>query len=128
MSLRLKLLASFVALASLCAVVVASTLISFFTEDKTTYVRDLEVDIATSTAVSLDLLLHTYRERLLRIAEGLSLEDDPAGAAQAFLSRNRDCVYLGVYNGSQHRILTYEDGVAVWQGEEIGPEDAIPEI
>ena len=30
--------------------------------------------------------------------------------------------------GSKHRILTYEDGVAVWQGEEIGPEDAIPEI
>ncbi len=30
--------------------------------------------------------------------------------------------------GSRHRILTYEDGVAVWQGEEIGAEDAIPEI
>ena len=30
--------------------------------------------------------------------------------------------------GSQHRILTWEDGVAVWQGEEIGPGDPIPEI
>jgi arylsulfatase A-like enzyme len=30
--------------------------------------------------------------------------------------------------GSRHRILTYEDGVAVWEGEEIGPRDAVPEI
>jgi arylsulfatase A-like enzyme len=30
--------------------------------------------------------------------------------------------------GSRHRILTYDDGVTVWQGEEIGPDDPIPEI
>ncbi|MCG6927026.1 MAG: sulfatase [Acidobacteria bacterium] len=30
--------------------------------------------------------------------------------------------------GSKHRILTYEDGIAVWEDEEIGPEDPIPEI
>jgi arylsulfatase A-like enzyme len=30
--------------------------------------------------------------------------------------------------GSKHRILTYEDGVAVWEGEEIGPSDPVPEI
>jgi arylsulfatase A-like enzyme len=30
--------------------------------------------------------------------------------------------------GSRHRILTYEAGVAVWEDEEIRPEDPIPEI
>ena len=30
--------------------------------------------------------------------------------------------------GSRHRILTYENGVAVWEGEEIGPSDPVPEI
>ena len=30
--------------------------------------------------------------------------------------------------GSRHRILTYEDGVAVWEGEEIDPNDPVPEI
>jgi arylsulfatase A-like enzyme len=30
--------------------------------------------------------------------------------------------------GSRHRILTWEDGVAVWEGEEIGAEEPIPEI
>jgi arylsulfatase A-like enzyme len=30
--------------------------------------------------------------------------------------------------GSRHRILTYEDGVAVWEGREIGPDDPVPEI
>jgi choline-sulfatase len=30
--------------------------------------------------------------------------------------------------GSQHRILTYENGVAVWQGEAIATDDPIPEI
>jgi choline-sulfatase len=30
--------------------------------------------------------------------------------------------------GSQHRILTYEDEVAVWEGEQINPTDPIPEI
>ena len=30
--------------------------------------------------------------------------------------------------GSRHRILTYEDGVATWEGEEIGPQDPVPEI
>ena len=30
--------------------------------------------------------------------------------------------------GSRHRILTYEDGVATWEGEVIGEADPIPEI
>ena len=30
--------------------------------------------------------------------------------------------------GSRSRILTYENGRAVWQGEEIGPDDPIPEL
>lgn len=30
--------------------------------------------------------------------------------------------------GSRHRILTWSDGVAVWEGEEIGPDDPIPEM
>jgi arylsulfatase A-like enzyme len=30
--------------------------------------------------------------------------------------------------GSRGRILTYEDGVATWQGQRIGPSDPIPEI
>jgi choline-sulfatase len=29
--------------------------------------------------------------------------------------------------GSRHRILTYDDGVAVWEGQEIGPEEPVPE-
>ncbi len=30
--------------------------------------------------------------------------------------------------GSKHRILTYEDGVATWEGREIGPTDPVPEL
>jgi len=30
--------------------------------------------------------------------------------------------------GSRHRILTYDDGVAMWEGEAIGPDDPVPEI
>jgi arylsulfatase A-like enzyme len=30
--------------------------------------------------------------------------------------------------GSKHRILTYEDGVAVWEGQEIGPNEPVPEL
>jgi len=30
--------------------------------------------------------------------------------------------------GSKHRILTYEDGVATWQGETIDPGEPVPEI
>jgi choline-sulfatase len=30
--------------------------------------------------------------------------------------------------GSQHRILVYRDGQANWEGEDIDPEDAIPEL
>ncbi len=30
--------------------------------------------------------------------------------------------------GSKHRILIYENGKANWEGEDIGDDDAIPEI
>jgi hypothetical protein len=30
--------------------------------------------------------------------------------------------------GSQHRILIYENGKANWEGQDIGDDDAIPEI
>ncbi|MBW3596011.1 MAG: sulfatase [Planctomycetes bacterium] len=30
--------------------------------------------------------------------------------------------------GSRHRILTYENGEAVWEGEEIGPREPVPEL
>jgi len=30
--------------------------------------------------------------------------------------------------GSQHRILTFEDGKTIWEGTEIKPGDPIPEL
>jgi arylsulfatase A-like enzyme len=30
--------------------------------------------------------------------------------------------------GSQHRILTYDGGIPVWEGKVIGPDDPIPEL
>ena len=30
--------------------------------------------------------------------------------------------------GSLHRILVYEDGTATWEGQQIGPEDPIPDL
>lgn len=106
LTIRLKVLILLTLLASAVSAIVATTLISFFNEDKVTYIQDLNTDIAGNTAGSLDLLLHTYGQRVDRVRETFNTAEDPGAALKYLLETSSDFVFLAVYDTRRESVLS----------------------
>ena len=103
--IRLKLLFALVGLAAVSATIVSLTLIRFFQDDKTTYIRDLEADIAANTAASVEGSMRRYGDRLVRMARQLVADRDASAGLWSQLLADPDCVFLGLYDEAGRNLI-----------------------
>ena len=101
-----KVLGTLVLLALVSAGLLSSTLISYFTADKTNYVVDAGNKLALSTSASLDLLFDMYRRQLLGVAEIFDRDEEPGDGLSAYMRNSPQCLFLGVYNRAGEQVLS----------------------
>lgn len=104
--ITIKVLVVLVVVASVSAGLVTRKLISFFTEDKTNYIRDAGNDIAVSTSASLDLLFGMYRQQLLSVAETFDRDAEPGDGLSAYMRSSPQCIFLGIYDENGEQVLS----------------------
>ena len=98
LSLRIRALVTMGLLATFSGLVVWSTLISYFKDDKATYIKDSALDVANNKALTVNLLLLRHLEALRRIEAQLLSHPQPREVLRDGLRTSPETVFLALYD------------------------------